>query len=169
MARSIDLAGQRQGNYRLIRLLGCGSFADVYLAEHLYLNTRVAVKILHAQRGGYGSEDFLSEARYVSNLVHPHIIRILDFGIEDTTPYLVMDYASHGNLRRLYQAATSLPLASVISYVMAIASALQYAHDQHVIHRDLKPENVLLGSRHEVLLSDFGLASLTSPTEGPQV
>ncbi len=169
MARSIDLAGQRQGNYRLIRLLGCGSFADVYLAEHLYLNTRVAVKILHAQRGGYGSEDFLSEARYVSNLVHPHIIRILDFGIEDTTPYLVMDYASHGNLRRLYQAATSLPLASVISYVMAIASALQYAHDQHVIHRDLKPENVLLGSRHDVLLSDFGLASLTSPTEGPQV
>src|SRR5213596_3096109 len=60
-------------------------------------------------------------------------------------------------------------MATIVSYVMALASALQYTHDQHVIHRDLKPENVLLGPKHEVLLSDFGLALLTSATASLQI
>ena len=169
MTEHVDLAGQRLGNYGLIRLLGSGSFADVYLAEHLYLNTRVAIKVLHAQLGRYSSEDFLTEARHLSHLVHPHIIRVFDFGVEDHTPYLVMDYAPHGNLRRLHPSGTRLPLTTVVTYALAIASALQYAHDQHLIHRDLKPENLLLGAKHEVLLSDFGLALLIAPGEGLQV
>jgi predicted ATPase/DNA-binding CsgD family transcriptional regulator len=169
MAGRMDLAGQRLGNYSLIHLLGSGTFADVYLAEHLYLNTRVAIKVLHAHPDGYSSENFLTEARYLSHLVHPHIIRVFDFGLEDHIPYLVMDYAPHGNLRQLHPAGTSLPLATVVSSVLAIASALQYAHDQHMIHRDLKPENLLLGPKHEVLLSDFGLALLTSSGERLQV
>jgi serine/threonine protein kinase len=77
--------------------------------------------------------------------VHPHIVRLIDFGVEGETPYLVIDYASGGNLRHLHPPGSVVPLSTVIAYVSAIASALQYAHREHVIHRDLKPENLLLG------------------------
>src|SRR5260370_19552032 len=169
MTERVVRAGQRLGNYKLMRLLGGGTFADVYLAEHLYLNARVAIKVLHARPAGHSREDFLTEARRLSQLVHPHIVRVSDFALEDHTPYVVMDYGVHGNLRQLPPAGSRLPVVSVVAYVLAIASALQHAHDQHIIHRDLKPENLLLGAKHEVLLSDFGLALLTSPSEGLQV
>jgi len=160
---------QRLGNYRLIQLLGKGAFADVYLGEHLYLNTPVAIKVLRSRLDSPTQADFLAEARQVSHLVHPHIIRVFDFGMEDDASFLVMDYAPFGNLRQLHPAGTVVPLPTVVSYVRALASALQHAHDQHLIHRDLKPENVLLGPKHELLLSDFGLALLTSDRESLQV
>ncbi len=164
-----DRVGQRLGSYRLNRLLGTGAFADVYQGEHIYLNSRVAIKVLHTEVDTYATEDFLTEARHLSHLMHPHIIRVFDFGIENQTPYLVMDYAPYGNVRELHPPGMALPLSTVASYTSAIASALQYAHDQHLLHRDLKPENLLLGSKHEVLLSDFGLALLTSDLESIQV
>ena len=164
-----DRVGQRLGNYRLTRLLGKGAFADVYLGEHIYLNSQVAIKVLHTQVDTHATEDFLTEARHLSHLTHPHIIRVFDFGIEHQTPYLVMDYAPHGNLRELHPPGTTVPLSTVVSYTSPIASALQFAHDQHLLHRDLKPENLLLGPKHEVLLSDFGLALLTSGSETVQV
>ena len=156
---------QRVGNYRLLQLLGTGAFAEVYLGEHLYLNTPVALKVLRAQVQESTLASFLSEARHVSHLVHPHIIRVFDFGLEAQLPFLVMDYAPFGNLRQLHPAGTSVPLPTLVSYVTALASALQHVHDQHLLHRDLKPENVLLGAKHEVLLSDFGLAVLAAGSE----
>ncbi|TMD99437.1 MAG: hypothetical protein E6I80_28030, partial [Chloroflexi bacterium] len=164
-----DRVGQRLGNYRLTRLLGTGAFADVYLGEHIYLNSQVAIKVLHTQVDAHATEDFLTKARHLSHLMHPHIIRVFDFGIEHQTPYLVMDYAPHGNLRELHPPGTIVPFETVVAYTSAIASALQYAHDQHLLHRDLKPENLLVGPKHEVLLSDFGLALLTSGSETVQV
>jgi len=164
-----DRVGQRLGNYRLTRLLGKGAFADVYLGEHIYLKSQVAIKVLHIQVDTHATEDFLTEARHLSHLMHPHIIRVFDFGIEHQTPYLVMDYAPHGNLREHHPPGTTVPLLTVVSYTSAIASALQFAHDQHLLHRDLNPENLLLGPKHEVLLSDFGLALLTGGTETIQV
>ena len=154
----IEQVEQRLGSYRLIQRLGKGVFADVYLGEHLYLNTPVAVKVLHSRLDSHTLADFLTEARHISHLVHPHIIRVFDFGLESDVPFLVMDYAPNGNLRQKHHAGSTLPLPTIVSYVLALASALQYTHDQHLIHRDLKPENVLLGPKHEVLLSDFGLA-----------
>jgi len=160
---------QRLGNYRLIQLLGKGAFADVYLGEHLYLSTPVAIKVLRSRVDSPTQADFLAEARQVSHLVHPHIIRVFDFGMEAEASFLVMDYAPYGNLRQLHTPGTVVPLSIIVSYVRALASALQHAHDQHLIHRDLKPENVLLGPKHELLLSDFGLALLTSGTEPLQI
>ena len=160
---------QQLGNYRLKHLLGRGAFADVYLGEHLYLNTPVAVKVLHSGLDSTRLADFLTEARHVSHLVHPHIIRVFDFGLESDVPFLVMDYAPNGNLRQIHPSGMTVPLPTTVTYMMALASALQYAHDQHIVHRDLKPENVLLGPRHEVLLCDFGLALLTSDQESLQV
>jgi predicted ATPase/DNA-binding CsgD family transcriptional regulator len=160
---------QRLGNYRLTQLLGTGIFADVYLGEHFYLNTLVAIKVLRSRLDSSTLADFLTEARHISHLVHPHIIRVFDFGLEAEAPFLVMDYAPHGNLRQLYPPRTIVPLPNIVSLVMALASALQYAHDQHLVHCDLKPENVLLGPKREVLLSDFGLALLTSDRASVQV
>src|SRR6266513_1025692 len=125
---------QRLGNYRLIQLLGKGTFADVYLGEHLYLNTPVAIKALHSRLDLHTLEDFLTEARNISHLVHPHIIRAFDFGLESDVPFLVMDYASNGNLRQKHQSGHILPLRTIVTYVVALASALQYTHDQHLIH-----------------------------------
>ncbi len=165
----IEQVEQRLGNYRLKQLLGKGAFADVYLGEHLYLSTPVAVKVLQSRLDSLTLADFLTEARHISHLVHPHIIRVFDFGLESEVPFLVMDYAPNGNLRQKHPPGSAVPLPTIVTYVMALASALQYAHDQHLVHRDLKPENVLLGPRHEVLLCDFGLALLTSDRESLQV
>jgi predicted ATPase/DNA-binding CsgD family transcriptional regulator len=161
----VEQVEQKIGNYRLLQLLGKGAFADVYSGEHLYLNTPVAIKVLHARLDSAILADFLSEARHISHLVHPHIIRVFDFGLEEDAPFLVMDYAPYGNLRELHPTGSAVSLSSIVSYTMSLASALQCAHDQHLVHRDLKPENVLLGTKHEVLLSDFGLALLASDQE----
>ncbi len=149
---------QELGNYCLIRLLGEGGFAKVYLGEHLHLGTLAAIKILHARFEPTDLERFEQEARTIAGLRHPHIVRVLDYGIQDNVPFLVMDYASGGTLRQLHPAGTRVPLETVVQYVLQVASALQYAHDHKLVHRDVKPENMLLDGQHNVLLSDFGIA-----------
>ncbi len=156
----IDRTGRQLDKYRLLRLLGRGGFADVYLAEHFYLQAPAAVKILHTQLDQKTIESFLKEAQTIAKLRNPHIVRVQDFGIDNThnTLYLVMDYAPHGSLRTLHPHGSIVPLEKVVSYVQQVADALQHAHDAKIIHRDVKPENMLLGHNGEVILSDFGLA-----------
>ncbi len=158
MAESINSVGQQIGNYRLDRLLGHGGFADVYHGTHVYLNTEAAIKLLHTQLDEEGVEAFRNESLTIAHLVHPHIVRVLDFDVEDNRPFLVMDYAPNGSLRERHPKGTRLPSATVVSYVKQVAAALQYAHDKKLIHRDVKPGNMLLNSQNEVLLSDFGIA-----------
>src|SRR5213595_817978 len=153
-----DRVGQQLGNYRMVRLLGQGGFAEVYLGEHVYLGTPDAIKVLHSLIASDNTEHFRRESRTIARLVHPHIVRVLDYGIEGMTPFLVEDYAPNGSLRTRHARGVPLPLPTVVEYVSQIADALQYAHEQKVIHRDVKPENMLLGRRNEVLLSDFGIA-----------
>ena len=151
--------GQQFGNYRLTRLLGRGAFAEVYLAVQVYLGTEAAVKVLHTQLANPAEiEKFRLEARTIATLVHPNIVRLLDFGVQDNTPYLLMDYAPNGSLRQKFPSATPLAPASLVPYIKQVSEALQYAHDQRLVHRDVKPENMLLGRTNEVLLSDFGIA-----------
>jgi len=156
-----DRIGQKLGNYRLVRLLGRGGFAEVYLGEHIYLETPAAIKVLHAQLADDDVGQFRTEARTIARLVHPHIVRVLEFGVEGSTPFLVIDYAPNGSLRTRYTRGSVLPLPTIVSYVEQLADALQYAHDQKVIHRDVKPENMLIGRRNEILLGDFGIALAT--------
>jgi predicted ATPase/class 3 adenylate cyclase/DNA-binding CsgD family transcriptional regulator len=156
-----DRIGQHLGNYQLIQLLGQGHWASVFLGEHLHLHTQAAIKVLHQPLASGDEEGFVGEARTLAHLRHPHIVRVLDFGVQEGTPFLVMEYAPGGTLRKLHPRGTRLPLDTVVSYVKQVASALQYAHAQRLIHRDLKPENLLLGPDREVWLSDFGLAIVT--------
>jgi serine/threonine protein kinase len=160
----VDRVGQQLGHYRLLRLLGQGGFADVYLAEHVHLQTQVAVKVLSMRLAGEYVEQFRTEARTVARLVHPHIVRVLDFGVEDGIPYLVMDYAPGGTLRMVHPKGTRLPLETIVDYVKQVAQALQYAHERKLIHRDIKPENMLLGENGQVVLSDFGIALVAQST-----
>jgi len=156
----MDHTGQQLGNYRLSRLLGKGGFADVYLGEHIYLRTFAAIKVLHAQLTADTMDGFQTEAQTIGRLRHPNIIRVLDFGVQNGTPYLVMDYAPKGTLRQLHPKGSRLSLPTIVHYVKQIAEALHYAHGEKFIHRDIKPENMLLGTHNEILLSDFGIATM---------
>lgn len=95
-----DRTGQQFGNYRLLRVLGEGGFAEVYLGEHIHLNSQAAIKILDTKLTSENAEHFLTEARTLIHLEHPHIIRTLEYGIEDGIPFFVMSYAPNGNLRQ---------------------------------------------------------------------
>src|SRR5258708_21078403 len=155
-----NYAGQQFGNYHLLRLIGQGGFADVYIGEHVYLKTLVAIKVLQLRLLGSTLEGFLNEARTITQLEHPHIVSVLDFGIQDEATDLVMSYGPNGSMRQRHTYGNALPLDQIVFYIKQIADALQYAHDRKLIHRDIKPENILLGPRYEALLSDFGIASV---------
>ena len=165
MVEPTDRIGQRFGDYWLRRRLGGGAFGNVYLGEHTHDQSLAAVKAMHMRLTR--SEElraFINEVR-TFRLQHPHIVRVLDVGIApDETPFLVMEYASDGTLRDRHPKESRLPLATILSFVTPIASALQYAHDRQVIHRDVKPENMLLGPDGQVWLSDFGIATVAHST-----
>ena len=166
----VDRVGQQLGNYRLIRLLGEGGFAEVYLGEHVHLDTQAAIQVLYTQLGDKDTTAyFYQEARLIAQLKHPHIVRTLDFGVTDSTPFLVMDYVPQGTLRQRYPKGNRVPLATIITYVEQIADGLQYAHEQKIVHRDIKPENMLIGRRGEILLSDFGIAVIAHTTRSQGV
>src|SRR5207244_4806632 len=156
----IDRIGQRLGHYRLIRKLGSGGFADVYQAEHIYLNTLAAVKLLNANLASGDIQNFHNEARTIARLAHPHIVRILDFGMEESIPYLVMEYAPNGTMRQRHPKGTQVPLSLVVKYVRQVASALQHAHTHRLINRDVKREHLLLGSTNVMMIGKCGDAIL---------
>ncbi|HWS84315.1 MAG TPA: glycine betaine ABC transporter substrate-binding protein [Ktedonobacteraceae bacterium] len=112
----------------------------------------------------YKCQGFEQEAKTIAKLMHPHIVRILNFDVSNGIPFLVMDYCPDGTLRQRHSKGECVPLATVVTYVKQVADALQYAHDQKIIHRDIKPANMLIGQRDAILLSDFGIASTAHST-----
>ena len=164
-----DRLGLQCGNYRLVSLLGQGGYAEVYLGQHVRFNQQAAIKVLHAHLSGVEAEHFQQEAETIAKLAHPSIIRVLDFDVQDGEPFLVIDYAPNGSLRQRYPKGSLVPLPVIVSVVKQVADALQYAHEQKFIHRDVKPENMLLGRREEVLLSDFGIATIAHSTSSLNV
>jgi eukaryotic-like serine/threonine-protein kinase len=164
-----DRLGQQLGNYRLVSLLGQGGYAEVYLGQHVRLNQKAAIKVLHAHLTEQESEHFQQEAQTIATLVHPGIVRVFDYDVQDGVPFLVIDYAPNGTLRHRYPKGSLVPLPVIVSTVKQVADALQYAHEQKFIHRDVKPENMLVGRRQEVLLSDFGIATISHSTSSLNV
>ena len=94
-----DRTGQQFGNYRLVALLGTGSFAEVYLGHHVRFNQQAAIKVLHAHLSGQEAEHFQHEAETIATLAHPAIVRVFDFDVQEGVPFLVMEYAPNGSLR----------------------------------------------------------------------
>lgn len=153
--------GRQFGNYRLIKLLGEGGFAEVYLGEHIHLGTHAAVKVLSTKLADDEIAQFRNEARTIFGLEHSNIVRILEFGMEGLIPFIIMNYAPNGSLRKCHPKGIRLPPEIIVTYVKQIASALQYAHDKGLVHRDIKPDNMLVGRNQEILLSDFGIALIS--------
>jgi serine/threonine protein kinase len=158
-----DRIGHRIGNYRLVRLLGTGGRASVYLGEHRYSRRSVVIKILHTSLREQDVERFFPEAQLLSSLSHPHMVRVLEFAVERGTPFLVMEHVPGGSLRSLYPAGSCLFPTMVAATIKQVAAALQYAHDHHIIHRAVKPENFFFNAQQEFMLSDFRV-SLSAPS-----
>lgn len=155
------MQARQLGSYELIRRLGEGGMARVYLARDVRLGREVALKVLEpqlAERPGF-RERFLREARVAASLDHPHIVPLYDFGESDSLLYLVMPYVSGGSLQDILKRAP-LPVGEVVAYGSQIADALDYAHQRKVVHRDVKPANMLVHSDGRLMLSDFGLAKV---------
>lgn len=163
------LIGRRFGNYYLLRLLGEGGNAAVYLGSHKYLDTFAAIKVPYRRMTGDELMQFCKEARIIAHLRHPNIIRILEFAVDDGIPFLVMEYARRGTLRQRHQRSEAVQLNTVIYYVKQVASALQYMHDHGFIHQDVKPDNMLIAHNGKIQISDFGIAiAVTRENENDQ-
>jgi len=166
LTRSSDpLVGRTlAARYRLIRPLGSGGMALVYLAKHVMIDRLSAIKVLRRDLAMSAShrERFLREARAVNRINHPNIVEITDLGESDGLVFLVMEYVEGESLiAALRRGRFAWPRAARVA--AHIASALARAHDVGIIHRDLKPENVLLGQRageEFVKLTDFGIAKI---------
>jgi serine/threonine protein kinase len=156
-----DHVDPQLGNYRLLHLIGKGSFAHVYLGEHTHLHTQVAVKVLQFKLDENSTSDFLDKVSTIAHLVHPCILRVLDFGVQDTIPFLVMDYVPRGTLGQRFLRGKPLPPGPLAPYMKQAAAALQHGHDRNLLHRSVKPENMLLCPNDEILLADFGLTMIT--------
>lgn len=154
----------RLGSYELLRRLGEGGMAQVYLARDVRLGREVAVKVLDrrlAERPGF-RERFMREARVAAALDHPNIVPLFDFGDTEAL-YLVMPFVSGGSLQDVLPRAP-LPIGEVVTYGSQIADALEYAHQRKVVHRDVKPANMLVHADGRLMLSDFGLAKIVNAT-----
>jgi serine/threonine-protein kinase len=150
--------------YRLVRRVGSGGMAVVYLARHVMIDRLSAIKILRQDLGMNPAhrERFLREARAVNRINHPNIVEITDLGESDGLVFLVMEYVDGESLLATLQRGR-LAWTSAARLALQVASALSRAHDLGVIHRDLKPENILLTRRHDddfVKLTDFGIAKI---------
>lgn len=161
----VSYLGQRINNYQLIKLLGHGSYAEVYLGEHVDSKEYAAVKLLHAYiTDDVRKEIFLKEAHLIAELKHPHIIQLLDIGFIGTTPFLIMSYAQKGSMGLQYSEGSLLSSENIVRYTQQIASALQFSHNRNIIHCDVKPENILLDDKDNLILSDFGIARIVQST-----
>lgn len=154
------------GHYRIEQLLGKSDLSEVFLAYNERDHTQVAIKLLYGRWTGESAEKFETQTAAFMELSHPHIVPILDFGIEDGVAFLVMKYAPHGSLRQRYPKGTRLSLESIIQLVNPIVQALQYLHERGLVHRDIKPHNLLIGPNNEIMLSDFG-TTITSHSLSP--
>src|SRR5947208_2470368 len=146
------------GRYRILRKLGSGGMANVYLAEDEDLGRRVAIKILNDR---YANDElfierFRREAKSAAALSHPNIVSIYDRGEAEGTYYIAMEVIEGRSLKELILTRGPLPISQAVVYTLEILEALRFAHRHGIIHRDIKPHNILIGERLKV--TDFGIA-----------
>ena len=149
------------GRYRIIKQIGRGGMADVYLAKDLILDgEEVAVKVLRTnyQTDPIAVARFQREARAMADLDHPHIVRITDIGEEDGQQYLAMEYVAGLDLKRYIKEHYPLPIEEAVRIMGQILLAMRLAHAKGIIHRDLKPQNILLTPDGTAKVTDFGIA-----------
>ena len=147
--------------YRIMRRLGGGGMATVYRAEQMPLGRDVVVKVLHAHlaRDAEMAERFRREAEAASQLVHPFICPMLDFGRSSETVYIVMPYFGGGSLADKVQRDRAVAPGLVAGAAAQVAGGLDHAHRRGVVHRDVKPDNILFDDDGNAVITDFGIAT----------
>jgi serine/threonine-protein kinase len=147
--------------YTIMRAIGGGGMAQVYLARHLTLGTQLALKVLHRHlaREAEMRTRFRREAEAAARLQHPHVCAIVDHGSAGDVEYLVMPYLSGGSLADATAGRRRLPPERAATIAAQAALGLDYAHRRGVVHRDVKPDNVLFDAEGHAVVTDFGIAS----------
>src|ERR687885_1549994 len=148
------------GRYKILRKLGAGGMANVYLAEDQELGRRVAIKILNERHANDEQfvERFRREAKNAAGLSHPNIVSIFDRGEAEGTYYIAMEYLDGRSLKELIVSRGPAPVPVAIDYTRQILSAVRFAHRNGIVHRDIKPHNVLVDSEGRVKVTYFGIA-----------
>ena len=148
------------GRYRIVRKLGAGGMADVYLAEDQELGRQVAIKILNDRHAADDSfiERFRREAKNAAGLSHPNIVSIYDRGEAEGTYYIAMEFLDGRSLKELIVGRGPAPVKIAIDYARQILAAVGFAHRHGIVHRDIKPHNVLVGGEGRLKVTDFGIA-----------
>jgi len=148
------------GRYKIVRKLGAGGMANVYLAEDQELGRRVAIKILNDRHANDEQfvERFRREAKNAAGLSHPNIVSIFDRGEAEGTYYIAMEYLDGRSLKELISGRGPAPINVAVDYARQILAALRIAHRQGLVHRDIKPHNVLVDGEGRVKVTDFGIA-----------
>lgn len=153
--------------YEIIKTIGEGGMANVYLANDTILDRKVAIKVL---RGDLSNDEkfirrFKREALSVSNLSHPNIVEVYDVGEEDGNYYIVMEYIEGKTLKQLLQKRGALTLNEVTDIMTQLTDGLAHAHEAYIIHRDIKPQNIMIEDNGLVKITDFGIAMALNSTQ----
>ncbi len=162
-----DLTGKVLGGFRLLRRLGAGAMADVYLAEQSSLKRQVAVKVLkrHLAADQTYVRRFQREAEAAASLIHANIVQIYEVGHEDELYYLAQEYVQGLNLRQWLERYGAPDLRQALSIMRQVAAALAKAGQRGIVHRDIKPENIMITRTGEVKVADFGLARVSGSVD----
>ncbi|MGR3763813.1 Stk1 family PASTA domain-containing Ser/Thr kinase [Rossellomorea sp. NS-SX7] len=152
--------------YRIIKLIGGGGMANVYLAHDMILDREVAIKML---RMDFANEEefikrFQREAQSATSLVHPNIVSIYDVGEEDDLYYIVMEYVQGMTLKQYIQQHSPVGIDTALDIMKQLTMAISHAHQNHIVHRDIKPHNILIDDEGTVKITDFGIAMALSAT-----
>ena len=153
--------------YEIIKSIGEGGMANVYLAKDIILDRNVAIKILRGDLAGDEKfvRRFQREALSASSLSHPNIVEMYDVGEDNGTYYIVMEYVQGMTLKQLIKKKGCLSLSEAIDIMLQITDGIKAAHDSYIIHRDLKPQNILIQDNGEIKITDFGIAMALNSTQ----
>ncbi|MEM5774034.1 MAG: protein kinase, partial [Anaerolineaceae bacterium] len=164
-----DLPGQYIGRYHITEKIGVGGMATVYKAFDSRLERDVALKVIRSDivRDEMFLKRFEREAKALARLSHPNIVKVLDYGEHEGSPYLVMEYMRGDTLKKLL--GRPMPWREAARLLMPIAEALAYTHKQGIVHRDVKPSNFLMTDSNHLMLSDFGIAKMLDNPEAVQL
>lgn len=152
------------GRYEILDKLGEGAMGVVYRAQDAALGRVVALKMLSAELGGEEElhQRFQREAEAIGRLSHPHIVTVYDMGDAEGQLYMAMELLEGQDLRKLVETGRGIPLADRVRVLAQICDGLAYAHSRGVVHRDVKPANILVTTKGQVKLLDFGLARVAA-------
>ena len=153
--------------YEVIRSIGEGGMANVYLGYDTILDRNVAIKVL---RGDLSNDEkfvrrFQREALSASSLAHPNIVEMYDVGEDDGTYYIVMEYVDGKTLKQLLKKRGTLTLSEAIDIMSQLTDGMAHAHDSYIIHRDLKPQNIMIKDDGQIKITDFGIAMALNSTQ----